>query len=269
MAENKAEIGIFGGSGLYSLVENGESVDLDTKYCKPSDSLMVGELAGRSVAFLPRHGTKHHLPPHRVPYKANIDAMRQLGVTRLVSTAAVGSLRADYMPGDFVFPNQFINLSHGRDDTFFDDEPVTHVSTAEPYCSEMRQVAIAAGDVSNVKYHPAGTVVIVSGPRFSTTAESKFFRTIGGAIVNMTQYPEITLAKEMGMCFLGVAAITDYDAGADGSRGISPVTFNEVSVRLGSSIEKMKGLLAEIVKSIPEQRSCSCKDSLVNASVKV
>lgn len=269
MAEQKAEIGIFGGSGLYSLLSGGEAVDVETRYGKPSDSITLGEIAGRKVAFLPRHGSRHHLPPHKVPYRANIDAMDQLGVTRIISTSAVGSLRMDFMPGDFVFPDQFINFSHGRDETFFDQEPVTHVSSAEPYCSEMRQVAIAAGDMTNIKYHPAGTVVIVNGPRFSTKAESKFFRGIGGDIVNMTQYPEIVLAKERGMCFLGVSAVTDYDAGVEGNRAIKPVTFNEVSLRLGANIEKMKALISEIVETLPNERSCSCKDSLVNASVKV
>lgn len=267
MTEQKAEIGIFGGSGLYSLLKGGETIDVETKYGKTSDSITIGELEGRKVAFMPRHGSKHHLPPHRVPYRANIDAMKKLGVTRLISTSAVGSLRMDFMPGDFVFPNQFINFSHGRDETFFDEETVAHISAADPYCSEMRQVAIMAGDVSNVKYHPNGTVIVVNGPRFSTRAESKFFRSIGGDIVNMTQYPEIVLAKECSMCFLGVTAVTNYDAGIDGNREIAPVTFNVVSTRLGSSIEKMKNMLSEIIRSLPEQRSCSCKDSLVNAAV--
>lgn len=271
MAEQKAEIGVIGGSGLYSLLSDGKAIDVETKYGKPSDSITIGELAGRMVAFLPRHGSKHTIPPHKVPYRANIDAMSQLGVERIISTSAVGSLRANLMPGDFVFPDQFINFSHGREDTFFDGEPepVTHVSTAEPYCDEMRQISVAAGDTTNVKYHNTGTVIVVSGPRFSTKAESRFFRSIGGDIVNMTQYPEIALAKERGMCFLGITVITDYDSGVDENRSIEPVTLDVVNARMSANVGKMRALITEIVKTLPEKRSCSCKDSLVNAAVSV
>ncbi len=255
---------------MYSLLDNGEELELETRFGKPSDSIAIGELAGRKVAFLPRHGSKHTIPPHKVPYRANIEAMSQLGVERIISESAVGSLRASFMPGDFVFPDQFINLSHGRDETFFDggSEPVTHVSTAKPYCDEMRQFAITAGDATNVKYHNAGTVIVISGPRFSTKAESKFFRSIGGDIVNMTQYPEIALARERGMCFLGISVITDYDSGVEENRDIGPVSFNDVGARMNASMGKMKALITEIVRTLPEKRSCSCKDALADAAVK-
>src|SRR5271157_3483373 len=199
----KAKIGIIGGSGFYSLLENPERADIDTPYGKPSDEISLGRISGKEVAFLPRHGGGHTIAPHKVPYRANIEALSRMGVERLIASGAVGSLVAEYEPGDFVFFDQFVNMSHGRDETFFDADRVAHISTAEPYCPELRKIAAEAADRLGMKYHDRGTVVIVNGPRFSTKAESRFFANQGFQLINMTQYPEISLAREKEMCYLG------------------------------------------------------------------
>ncbi|MCL5102403.1 MAG: S-methyl-5'-thioadenosine phosphorylase [Candidatus Marsarchaeota archaeon] len=267
MTGKQAEFGVIGGSGLYSLFENPEELDIDTEYGKPSDKVSIGTINGRSVAFVPRHGRNHTIPPHMINYRANLSAFASLGVQRVISITAVGSLRMDFVPGDFAIPTQFINMTSGRKDTYFDGEPVTHVSTAFPYCPEMHKAAVRVGDYDNIKYHENATIMVINGPRFSTMAESKFFNSIGADIINMTQYPEVVLAKELGMCYSSIAVVTDYDAGIEADQKIPPVSFEDVGKRFSSSIEKVKTMIADMVKEIPNERSCDCSKSLDNARV--
>ncbi len=261
------KIGIIGGSGFYSLIENSELLQVETRYGKPSDNVSIGEINGVEVAFIPRHGINHTIPPHRVPYRANIAALESLNVSRIIATNAVGSLRSDYAPGDFVLFDQFINMTHGRHDTFFDEDTVAHVGMADPYCPDMRN--IASGELSRLKirYHETGSVVVINGPRFSSRAESRFFAKQGFDTINMTQYPESALAREKGICYLGIGLVTDYDVGLEGNPGIKPVNAQEINRVFGKSINQAKELVKSIVPLAAHELSCSCKNALDNSIV--
>jgi 5'-methylthioadenosine phosphorylase len=263
--EGKAEIGIIGGSGFYSLLESPRQLEGASRYGKPSAPLALGKLEGRSVAFLPRHGYKHTIPPHKVPYRANIEAMANAGVKRLIATSAVGSLSADYKPGELVFFDQFVSMTHGRADTFFDEDTVVHVSSADPYCPELRRVAIKVAKRMGVGFHDKGTVVVINGPRFSSRAESRFFSAQGFELINMTQYPEVVLARERQICYLGIGMVTDYDAGLVGKKGIKPVSIAEVNRIFGENIGKVKELIGKLLPEIPEKRNCTCGSALEGA----
>ena len=258
-------IGIIGGSGLYSMLENATELEIETKYGKPSDKISIGTLAGVTVAFLPRHAKKHTIPPHKVPFRANIEAMRTLGVKRIIATNAVGSLKPDYKPGEVAFFDQFVNLTYGRNDTFFDEDEVVHVSSAEPYCPQMRAVAYKCANEAGIPAHESGTVVVINGPRFSSKAESRTFSSQGHHMINMTQYPEIMLAHERQMCYLGIALITDYDAGLEGRSDIKPVTNAEVIRIFSENVGKAKRIITDVVKSLPNERACKCANSLDGA----
>ncbi|MDE1857320.1 MAG: S-methyl-5'-thioadenosine phosphorylase [Candidatus Micrarchaeota archaeon] len=262
-----AEIGIIGGSGFYSLLSDAETVEVETEYGAPSSPITVGDFNGRRVAFIARHGAKHTIPPHKVPYKANIAALDSLGVKRIVTTNAVGSLSPKYKPGDFALLDQFVNMTHGRDDTFFHSNPVVHISTADPYCHELRGVASRAFDKLHINAHKTATVVVVNGPRFSTKAESRFYSSMGFDLINMTQYPEVVLAKEKRMCYLGIAIVTDYDVGLEGQTDVEPVTFEQVSKIFGENMSRIKGIMGEIVSSTPKEQGCNCRNSLDGAVV--
>lgn len=259
------KIGIIGGSGFYSLLDNPELIEVETKYGKPSDKISLGTIGGVDIAFISRHGFKHTLPPHKVPYRANITALEELGVKRILATNAVGSLRSDYKPGELVLFDQFINMTHGRHDTFFDENIVAHVSMAEPYCKELRETAAVKLSEMNVKYHNNGSVVVINGPRFSSKAESRFFSKQGFDTINMTQYPEAALAREKGMCYLGIGIITDYDAGLEGNPEIKPVTANEIEKVFEESIKTAKTLINSLVPKISNTRNCSCSKALDGA----
>ena len=261
-----SRIGIIGGSGLYSLLEKDEKVDVKSDYGKPS-GVALGTMAGRNVAFIPRHGPRHTMPPHLVPYRANIDAMGKVDVKRIIATNAVGSLKESYKPGDFVLFDQFFNATSGRQDTFFEGSPVTHVGMAEPYCPEMRRVAAGAAKKLGLHLHETGTVVVINGPRYSTRAESRFFGAMGFETINMTQYPEVALARERAMCYLGIGFVTDYDVGLAGNPKVKPVSTDEVQRTFGRSIEKIKSLITMIIESLPETRSCGCSHALDGAAI--
>jgi 5'-methylthioadenosine phosphorylase len=264
----EADIAVIGGSGLYSLFDKHESLDAKNKYGSASGTISVAELEGKRVAFLPRHGNKHTIPPHKVPYRANIQALSELGVKMIIGTCAVGSLYSSYKPGDFVFFDQFANMTCGRDDTFFDEDEVVHVSMAYPYCDYMRRVAEESSNRMNLSYHNTSTLAVVNGPRFSTVAESKLLMDNGFHCINMTQYPEVALAREKQICYLGVGVITDYDAGLVGK--IIPVSFDEVNRVFAENMVKLKGLIMEIVSGLnPEKRTCSCRNALDGAKVNV
>ncbi len=260
-----AEIGIIGGSGFYSLLSGAQTQEVTTRYGSPSSMISTGLLGGKRVAFLARHGEKHTIPPHKVPYRANIDALSNLGVKRILASNAVGSLKEEYAPGDFVFFDQFVNMTHGRQDTFYDEGVVVHISTAHPYCDYLRKEAAAVADEMDIKYHETGTVVVINGPRFSTKAESRQFSTLGFDVINMTQYPEAALAREKALCYLGVGIVTDYDAGLEGRDDIKFVTNAEVLRVFEQNIGRVKELMQKLVPRIKEERDCACPHALEGA----
>ncbi|MHB1830286.1 MAG: S-methyl-5'-thioadenosine phosphorylase [Candidatus Micrarchaeaceae archaeon] len=260
-----ATIGIIGGSGLYSLLEDAEEVNIETKYGKPSDAISIGTFFGKKVAFLPRHSKRHTIQPHRIPFRANIDALSQLGVVRVIATNAVGSLKPDYKPGELALPDQFVNATHGRHDTFFDEDVVVHVSSAEPYCPQLRELAAGIAEKEKIPMHGSGTVVVINGPRFSSKAESMAFSSQGHHMIGMTQYPEIVLARERQMCYAGIALITDYDAGLTGRPDIKPVTNTEVTRISSQNIEKAVRVISGMIKDMPSERLCECSRALEGA----
>jgi 5'-methylthioadenosine phosphorylase len=244
-------IGIIGGSGLYELFEPERSVEPETPYGRTSAPIALGSVGGVPAAFLPRHGTAHELPPHRVPYRANLWALRSLGVTRIVAPYAVGSLRADLAPGTFALPEQFVDRTSGREHTYFDGPDVRHVSAADPYCADLRATLLAAGREHGLPMHDGGTVVVVEGPRFSTRAESAWYRAMGWDLINMTAYPEGWLARELGLCFANLSLVTDYDVGVEGEAHAA-VTAEAVLETFAANIEKLRLLLASAVASLGE-----------------
>jgi 5'-methylthioadenosine phosphorylase len=255
--EYKADIGVFGGSGFYSFLENIEEIEIDTPYGKTSEKIAIAEYKGKKIAFLPRHGKEHHLPPHLIPYKANIYAMKQLGVKKILAPTASGSLQAHIKPGDFVICDQFVDRTWGRKDTFYDGPETRHISAAHPYCPELRKLAISTARDIGITVHEKGTVVVIQGPRFSTVAESRWFSKMGWEVINMTQYPECYLAREMGICYANIALITDFDAGLEDREDVSPVTEEEVYKVFKENNEKVKKMLFEIIQKI-DLNSCQC-----------
>lgn len=259
----QAEIGVFGGSGFYSLLEDAQEFKVDTPYGAPSSPVMVGEIGGRTVAFLPRHGSSHELPPHMINYRANVHAMKQLGVSRIIGPNACGSLQSHVKPGDFVICDQFVDRTWGRPDTFYDGPTTVHVSSADPYCPTMREVAIEEAGKLGITAHPTGTVVVIQGPRFSTRSESRWFASQGWEVINMTQYPECYLARELEICYCNISLITDHDAGAE---GVAPVTNEEVVRVFGENNDKVRSLLHAMIPALPEQRDCVCASALEGAA---
>ena len=260
-----ADIGVFGGSGFYEFIEDAKEVKVDTPFGVPSDVVTIGEIKGKKVAFLPRHGRSHSLPPHKIPYRANLWVMKELGVTRIIGPCAAGSLQANVKPGEFVFCDQFVDRTWGRSDTFYDGPVTTHISAAEPYCPHMRKIAISCAKKLGIPYHPAGTVVVIQGPRFSTKAESAWFTSMGWEVINMTQYPECILARELGICYLNISLITDYDVGLVTKGDVKPVSHEEVLKVFKENNQKLKLILWEIISELSQQRLCDCKDALKNA----
>lgn len=244
-----AEIGVFGGSGFYSLLENVTEVKVDTPYGPPSDAIMLAEVAGRRVAFLPRHGRHHTIPPHRINYRANVWAMRRLGVQAVISPCAAGSLQAHVKPGDFVVCDQFVDRTAGRADTFFDGPIVSHVSPAETYDPVLRKLAVETIRSHGIECHDRGTVVVIQGPRFSTKAESKWFTDAGWEVINMTQYPEAYLCREMGMAVVNISLITDYDCGV--VAGEEAVTAQSVLEVFQRNAERIRQVVLDLVGRFP------------------
>src|SRR3989338_9890625 len=254
-------IGIFGGSGFYSLLDNAETAVRETPFGAPSSPITLGTIGRQEVAFIARHGVHHEFPPHKIPYKANLYAFRELGVSRVIAPAAVGSLKPEIKPGDFVIPDQFVNLSN-REDTFFNEVPVTHVSAADPYCPELRKLIVEMAKPLQLPVHEGGTVVVVNGPRFASRAESAFYQKNGWDIINMTQYPECILAREMEMCYASVCLVTDYDVGVDGGH---PVSAQQVAEGFKENSGKLKRLILDCIPNVPAARECNCKRALDNA----
>lgn len=264
--ERQAEIGVFGGSGFYQFADNVEELWVETPYGAPSDKIAIATISGRKVAFLPRHGKDHRLPPGQINYRANLWAMKSLGVTRIIGPCAAGSLQKHVKPGDFVVVDQFVNRTYGREDTFFTGPITTHISPAEPYCPIMRQVAIAACKAEGIRVHEKGTVVVIQGPRFSTRAESKEFQSHGWEVINMTQYPEGYLARELEICYVNIALITDYDAGLEDDPTIEPVSHEEVLRVFTQNNDKLRRVLFRCIENLPQHRDdCKCGTALRSA----
>ncbi len=268
MPKQQIKIGIIGGTGFYQFFKGKtKEIEVETEFGLPSDKITIGNLFGKRVAFLSRHGKKHQLPPHKIPYKANIVTMKKLGVERIIAPAAVGSLKADIKPGDFVICDQFIDQTKRREDTFFDGPQVAHIEMAYPYCPELRKIAIKQAKRLKIKVYPKGTVVVVEGPRFSTLADSLRFSKMGGDLINMTQYPEVVLASELGICYLNISLVTDYDAGIYAKKKVKPVSIEEVLKNFGKNTAKLKKLVSTIIKNIPERRGCGCQNKAERALI--
>ncbi|MBS1706888.1 MAG: S-methyl-5'-thioadenosine phosphorylase [Armatimonadetes bacterium] len=245
-----AEIGVFGGSGFYSLLQNVKEVKIDTPYGPPSDAIMCAEVAGRKVAFLPRHGRHHTIPPHKINYRANVWAMRRLGCKAIISPCAAGSLQLHVKPGDFVVCDQFVDQTKGRLDTFFDGPIVTHVSPADTYSEGLRNLAIEVIKENGIPCHDKGTVVVVPGPRFCTKAESKWFTSAGWEVINMTQYPEAYLCREMGMAVVNISLITDYDCGL--VAGVEAVNAESVLEVFSKNSERIRNVVLGMISKMPQ-----------------
>lgn len=263
----QAEIGVFGGSGFYSLLTDPQEFKIDTPYGPTSDTIALGEIAGRSVAFMPRHGKTHQHPPHTIPFRANIWAMKQLGVTRIIAPTCVGSLQPDIKPGDFVVSDQFVDRTSGRKDTFYDGPITTHVSSAETFCPALISLAVDCGRKKGITMHHGGTVVVIQGPRFSSKAESLWFTKMEWSTVNMTVYPECILALEQEICYVNIALVTDYDAGIVALGSAKPVNTGEVTRVLEENNSRVKDLIVEMISRIPSTRECACAHSLANARI--
>lgn len=250
--EQRAEIGVFGGSGFYDLLDDAERVKVETPYGCPSAEVTIGTIAGKKVAFMPRHGSDHSLPPHKINFRANVWAMKALGCKRVISPCAAGSLQKHIEPGHFVICDQYVDRTSGREDTFYDGPLTTHVSAADPYSEELINLAHEAASECGITAHRGGTIVVIQGPRFSTRSESIWFRNQGWEVINMTQYPEVHLVKELEMDPLNISLITDYDTGVE---GIAPVSHAEVIKVFTENNEKLKNLLFKLIEKIPSKEN--------------
>ncbi|MFE9555858.1 S-methyl-5'-thioadenosine phosphorylase [Streptomyces sp. NPDC006692] len=260
-----AEIGVIGGSGFYSFLEDVTEVQVDTPYGAPSDSLFLGEIAGRRVAFLPRHGRGHHLPPHRINYRANLWALRSVGARQVLGPCAVGGLRQEYGPGTLLVPDQLVDRTKARIQTFFDGLPlpdgsipnVVHTTFADPYCPDGRKAALSAAAGRGWDAVDGGTMVVIEGPRFSTRAESQWHAAMGWSVVGMTGHPEAVLARELGLCYTSLSLVTDLDAGAESGEGVSHA---EVLRVFGENVARLREVLFDAVAALPtaEDRDCLC-----------
>ena len=260
--EKDVEIGIFGGTGIYDsgLLENPQEVTIDTPYGKPSDSITVGMFNGRKIAFLPRHGKKHTIPPHMINYRANIWAFKELGISRIIAPSAVGSLKEKIEPGHFALPTQFVDFTKTRIGSFSEEGRIIHISVADPFCPELQESIKKVIDNQGDNIHKDCTYVCIEGPRFSTKAESKFYRTIDADIIGMTLVPECQLAREAQMCYASISTVTDYDVWAE-----KPVTAKEVLETLGKNVDKTKKILEDLIEMIPTTRGCTCAKALEEA----
>jgi 5'-methylthioadenosine phosphorylase len=262
MAE--ATIGVLGGSGFAGLLEDVRTIEVETPFGPPSGPIAIGELEGQRVAFLPRHGPAHELPPHRIPYRANLWALRELGVRRIVGPCASGALRPELELGEFVVCDQFVDRTWGRDDTFYDGPETMHVSAADPYCPELRAVLVEAARGLGIPARETGTVVVVQGPRFSTRAESRWYARLGD-VINMTAYPECHLARELELCYANVSMVTDHDVGVEGTE---PVSSDRVLRVFRENNERLRELLLAAIPRIgPQPAEHLCANALRGARV--
>lgn len=265
-SKSNPKIAIIGGSGVYDpkFFKKEREIKIKTPFGFSSAPIEIGDFLGKKVAFLARHGKKHEFPPHRVPQRANIFALRKVGIERIIGICAVGSLKKNFKPGEIVICDQFLDFTKKREYTFYDKE-ATHVSLADPFCPELRELFFREAKKMKIGYpagvHERGTYLCIEGPRFSTRAESRFFRNFAD-IIGMTLIPEVILARELGICYLSLAMITDYDVWQ-----LHPVCAEEVIKKLKENLEKIKNLLKVTIPKIKDQRNCSCKEALKDAKI--
>jgi 5'-methylthioadenosine phosphorylase len=259
---SEAEIGVFGGSGFYEFLPAVEEVAVATPFGPPSAPPVIGEVGSKRVAFIPRHGRRHELPPAQIPYRANLWAMKELGVRRIIGPCASGALRAELERGEFVVCDQFVDRTSGRADTFYEGPVTTHVSAADPYCPDLRWILVETARELEIPVRDGGTVVVIQGPRFSTRAESKWFQEMGCDVINMTAYPEGYLARELELCYANISMVTDHDVGVDGAEPVSHElvirVFNENNARL-------RELLFAAIPKIGPQPGDVCSNALEGA----
>jgi 5'-methylthioadenosine phosphorylase len=259
-----APIGVIGGSGFYSLLDDPQQYDVETPYGNPSGPVSMGRLAGVEVAFLPRHGADHRFAPHRVPYRANLWALREVGARQVIALSAVGSLRAELGVGALVLPDQIVDRTWGRPHTFYNaGDGVHHIAFADPYCPTGRAAARQAAAEADLPLTPDGTLVVINGPRFSTRAESLEYQRSGWSLIGMTAMPEAALARELALCYTGLALVTDHDAGVEAGEG---VTHAEVLERFAENIPRLRALLEATLPKLPgDQGDCPCAAGLAEA----
>jgi 5'-methylthioadenosine phosphorylase len=256
-AKAKAQVGVIGGSGLYDIkgLKGVKEVNIDTPFGKPSDTITIGKLEGVGITFLPRHGQGHRLTPSEVPYRANIYAMKSLGVEWLISVNAVGALKYKFKPGHLVVPDQLIDLTRNRVNTFFGEGIVVHIPFADPFCPVLSGILFRAGKRLEADIHPKGTCVAIEGPAFSTRAESKLYCSWDADIVGMTSSPEARLAREAEICYASIAGVTDYDSWQDQAE---PLSVDFILETLRQNVDAIKEIIKLAVTWLPDERSCDC-----------
>ncbi len=259
-----AEIGVIGGSGFYEFLDSADEMLIETPFGRPSDPLVIGEVGGKRVAFLPRHGRDHRFPPHRIPYRANLWALRSVGVRQILAPSAVGSLTADYGPGTLAVPDQLVDRTSGRTQTFYDEGSAVHVAFADPYCPVGRAIAIGAARTTGWEPATSGTLVIIEGPRFSTRAESHWYARQGWTLIGMTGYPEAVLARELALCYTTITLVTDTDAGVEEGEG---VTHEEVFRVFAASATRLRQVILQAIQDLPLDRVCPCGHALDGLSL--
>jgi 5'-methylthioadenosine phosphorylase len=245
-----ADIGVIGGSGFYEFLTDAREVAVETPFGQPSETVLVGEAGGKRVAFIPRHGRDHRFPPHKIPYRANLWALRALGVRRVLAPSAVGSLTPAHGPGTLVVPDQVVDRTRGRNQTYYDVNAV-HVTFADPYCPTGRARAVAAARQAGWAPADSGTLVVIDGPRFSTRAESQWYAAQGWTLIGMTGHPEAVLARELAMCYTTLALVTDLDAGLEEGEGVTQAEVFEVFAK---NMSRLRDLVGQIISSFPDER---------------
>ena len=263
---NPATIAIIGGSGLYEMegLTDVESVDIDTPFGRPSDAITLGTLEGARVAFLPRHGQGHRFNPSHIPVQANIYALKTLGVERIISVSAVGSLKEEFEPQHLVVPNQLIDRTRNRSNTFFEQDMVVHIAFADPFCAHTSHMVVHAAQDLGVNVHPGGTMVVMEGPAFSTRAESFMYRSWGADLIGMTALPEAKLAREAEICYATMAWVTDYDCWRQGGE---TVTVEMIIGNLMKNVAASKNLLRNLIPRLDGPRECPCATALKDAII--
>jgi 5'-methylthioadenosine phosphorylase len=254
-----ASIGVIGGTGFYEFLDAADEVSVETPFGRPSDPLVVGEVAGRRVAFIPRHGRDHRFPPHKIPYRANLWALRSVGVRQILAPSAVGSLTPANGPGTLVVPDQVVDRTQNRPHTFYDEGGAVHVQFADPYCPVGRSHAVAAARSAGWEPVAGGTLIVIDGPRFSSRAESRWYAQQGWTIIGMTGQPEAALARELALCYTSICLVTDTDAGVEEGEG---VTMDEVLRIFGSNVARLREVLFRAIAALPADRQCPCPHAL-------
>lgn len=258
MAE-QAEIGVIGGSGFYEFFDSADEVQVETPFGAPSDPLVIGDVGGRRVAFVPRHGRDHRFLPHKIPYRANLWALRSLGVRQVLAPSAVGSLTPAYGPGTLAVPDQLVDRTTSRAQTFYDFGAPVHVQFSDPYCPTGRSSVLRTARSAGWDPVESGTLVVIEGPRFSTRAESRWYAAQGWTLIGMTAHPEAVLARELALCFTTIAMVTDTDAGVAEGEG---VTQDEVFRVFATNIARLRDLIVQVIGVLPVELTCSCQKSL-------